>query len=262
MTEIKAGEIAAVEIEAVPAFRDNYIWAIHDGQAAVLVDPGEPGPILTWLDSHKLRPVAILLTHHHADHTGGVGELLARWPMPVHGPRGIPGVSHGVGDGDTVALPRLGLAFRVLETPGHTLDHVCYLGHGRLFSGDTLFSCGCGRLFEGSAGQMHASLARLADLPGDTLVYCAHEYTLANIAFAREVDPDNADLQARHDQALALRRRGLPTLPVSLALERRTNPFLRCHVPALTVAASRHLGAPVQPGLAVFSALREWKNSY
>ncbi len=250
------------EVEAIPAFRDNYVWAIHDRHGAVLVDPGEPGPILTWLDSHKLKPSAILLTHHHADHTGGVDALLARWAIPVYGPPGISGVNQPVADGDTVTLAELDLAFRVLATPGHTLDHLCYLGHGRLFSGDTLFSCGCGRLFEGTPEQMHTSLTRLADLPGDTLVHCAHEYTLANIAFAQEVDPDNADLQARHREALAQRRQGLPTLPVPLARECRTNPFLRCHAPALIVAASQHLGIPIQPGLEVFTALREWKNSF
>lgn len=252
------------EVEAIPAFRDNYIWAIHDGHGVVLVDPGEPGAILTWLGEHGLRPLAILITHHHADHTGALPELLARWPVPVFGPRGgaIAGVSEPVGEGDTVAVPQLGLHFQVLETPGHTLDHLCYLGHGRLFCGDTLFSCGCGRLFEGTPAQMHASLMRLAQLPGETLVHCAHEYTLANIAFALEVDPDNPDLRLWHDAALALRRQGRPTLPVSLEQERRANPFLRCDQPALAVAASQHQGADVVPGLAAFTALRAWKNSY
>ncbi len=251
-------------VEAVPAFRDNYIWTIHDGRSAVLVDPGEAGPILAWLNTHKLIPVGILITHHHGDHIGGLPDLLSRWHLPVFGPAGggIPGVDHPVSEGDRAALPELGLSFTVLETPGHTLDHVCYLGHGLMFSGDTLFSCGCGRLFEGSPEQMHASLERLASLPGDTLVYCAHEYTLANIAFALEADPENARLRARHQQALAARRAGKPTLPTTIAQEKLTNPFLRSQEPALLVAASQHAGQKLSPGLAVFSALRSWKNDF
>lgn len=251
-----------IQVEAIPILRDNYVWAIHDGRDAVFVDPGEARPILAWLDERHMRMAGILVTHHHADHVGGIAELLARRQVPVHGrARGaVPALP--VSDGETLRLAATALTFQVLETPGHTLDHVCYAGHGHLFCGDTLFSCGCGRLFEGTPAQMYASLTRLAALPDDTRVCCAHEYTLANIAFALEADPANAALRARHDEALALRRRGLPTLPVSLARERATNPFLRCDLPALAVSITQHTGKPVSPGVAAFAALRTWKDAY
>jgi len=257
-----------VKLTAVPAFRDNYIWAIHarhgNDHMAVLVDPGEPGAILSWLESQDVRPVAVLITHHHADHTGALSTLSQRWPIPVYGPtrEAIPGVTHPVSEGDTVDIPGLGLALQVMETPGHTRGHVCYFGHGWLFSGDTLFSCGCGRLFEGSPQQMHTSLQRLARLPPQTLVYCAHEYTLPNIGFAKEVEDGNPALESRHNQARQLRKAGLPTLPSSIGQELATNPFLRCHVPALRVAISHHTGSAVNTDVEAFARLREWKDSY
>jgi hydroxyacylglutathione hydrolase len=251
-----------IKVEAIPILRDNYVWAIHDGRDAVFVDPGEAAPILAWLDDRHMRMAAILVTHHHADHVGGIAELLARRSVPVHGrARGaVPALS--VNDGESLHFAAPKLTLQILETPGHTLDHVCYLGHGHLFCGDTLFSCGCGRLFEGTPAQMYASLTRLAALPDDTQVCCAHEYTLANLAFALEADPDNTTLRERHVEALAQRRRGLPTLPVNLARELATNPFLRCDLPELTVSIAQHTEKPVSPGVAAFAALRAWKDAY
>lgn len=257
-----------LHITPVPAFRDNYIWAIQssdpDNRSVVLVDPGEPDAILAWLAGHDARPVAVLITHHHNDHTGALPALARYGPMPVYGPHkeAIAGVTHPVGEGDRVDIPELGLGFRVLETPGHTRGHVCYLGQGWLFSGDTLFSCGCGRLFEGSAGQMYASLQRLARLPPETRVYCAHEYTLPNIGFAREVEPGNTALEAYYRQARALRKSGLPTLPSSIGQELAINPFLRCQETAVCVAISQHDGLPLETGNAAFARLRRWKDSF
>jgi hydroxyacylglutathione hydrolase len=257
-----------LHVTAVPAFRDNYIWAIHDqrrsDRVVMLVDPGEPDAILSWLEDQGARPAGILITHHHNDHTGAVPALSQRWAIPVYGPKkeSIPGVTHPVGEGDRVDIPELGLSFLVMETPGHTQGHVCYFGHGWLFSGDTLFSCGCGRLFEGSAEEMHASLQRLAQLPPETLVYCAHEYTLPNIGFAKEVEEGNQALAARHLRARQQRKSGQPTLPTSIGQELATNPFLRCHVPAVRVAISHHCGVTVNTPIEAFSRLRQWKDSY
>lgn len=259
---------SVLQVTPVPAFRDNYIWAIHaphrNEHLAVLVDPGEPEAILSWLDAHKVRPVAVLVTHHHGDHTGALPALLRRWSMPVFGPRkeSISGLSHPVEEGGIVEVPELGLHLQVLETPGHTRGHVCYFGHGWLFSGDTLFSCGCGRLFEGTAREMHDSLRRLARLPPETLVYCAHEYTLPNIGFAREVEGDNPDLENRYMTARQLRKAGRPTLPSSVGQELATNPFLRCQEHTVRVAIMQHSGLPVNSDVEAFSLLRQWKDSY
>lgn len=257
-----------VQVTPVPAFRDNYIWAIHAGQgenhAAVVVDPGEPDAILSWLESRNARPVAVLITHHHGDHIGGIAALAQRWSMPVYGPgrEAIPGVTHPVAEGSAVDVPQLGLHFQVMETPGHTRGHVCYHGHDWLFSGDTLFSCGCGRLFEGSPEEMLRSLQRLALLPPATRVYCAHEYTLPNIGFAKEVEEGNPALEAYHQDARRLRKAGLPTLPSSIGQELACNPFLRCHQPAVRVAISHHAGCPVNTELEAFTRLRQWKDSF
>jgi len=257
-----------LKISPVPAFRDNYIWAIHhhrlEEDAVVLVDPGEPDAILAWLKETQTRPVAILVTHHHGDHTGALAALKDRWEMPVYGPgqEAIPGRTHPVEEGSQVVVPELGLKFQVLATPGHTLGHVCYIGEGWLFSGDTLFSCGCGRLFEGTAPQMHASLSRLASLAPETAVYCAHEYTLPNIGFAREVEPENPGLAQRYLEARQSRKAGHPTLPSTIGQERATNPFLRCHVDTVREAVARHAQRPLNTDVEVFSALRQWKDEF
>lgn len=250
----------------MPAFQDNYLWLIHDGAHAAAVDPGDAAPILAALEAHRLSLAAILLTHHHADHVGGVPELLRHHPVPVFGPRAeaIAGVTQPLAQGDRVTLARPALQLSVLEVPGHTRGHIAYVAaaQGWLFCGDTLFAGGCGRLFEGTPAQMTASLAKLAALPDDTQVYCAHEYTLSNLRFAQHVDPRNAALATRVVAEQAKRERGQPTVPSSIGLEKLTNPFLRYREPAIAEqlrAAGRLESA--EP-LAVFTALREWKNSY
>jgi hydroxyacylglutathione hydrolase len=252
---------------AVPAFRDNYIWVLTDGagKTAVVVDPGDAAPVREALDRRGLSLGGILVTHHHADHVGGVTALLEQWPgIPVWGPAGerIPGRTVAVADGAEVVLERLGLRFEVLDVPGHTAGHVAYFGHGMLFCGDTLFAGGCGRLFEGSAAQMAASLAKLARLPGDTRVYCAHEYTEANLRFAMAVEPDNAALQRRYGKVRQERARGEMTLPSTLAEELATNPFLRCEQPSVRQRATARAGRDLSGPEAVFATVRAWKDSF
>ena len=255
-----------LDIIPIPAFKDNYIWVLHNRKHAVAVDPGDAAPVFAYLDAHKLKLAAILCTHHHSDHVGGICELAQVYNVPVHGPRheDIPCASRAAGEGDTVKIPELGIKLDVLDIPGHTRGHIAYLGAGGIFCGDTLFGCGCGRLFEGTAAQLFHSLQRLANLPGETKVYCAHEYTEANIRFALACEPDNAQLRQRQEDSRALRAAGHPTLPSTIALEKATNPFLRCTVPSIIRNLERQLGpgsAPVDK-VAVFAALREWKNHF
>lgn len=258
-----------LSVLTVPAFKDNYLWLIHDGTHAAVVDPGDAAPILAALAEHGLTLTAILLTHHHADHIGGVPALLARFPVPVYGPRndGIAEVTHPLKEGDCIAVPELGLELDVLDVPGHTLGHIAYVrrtpGLHWLFCGDTLFAGGCGRLFEGTPEQMATSLEKLAALPEDTEVYCAHEYTLSNLRFAQAVEPGNEALALRMKDESAKRALDVPTVPTSIGLERRTNPFLRYReaeiVGELVKAGKLADGAtPVQ----AFAALREWKNVF
>jgi hydroxyacylglutathione hydrolase len=254
---------AAVGIEPVPAFRDNYIWLLGHAGHAVVVDPGDAVGVLQLLAARQWRLDAILLTHHHDDHVGGVADLVRAHPARVYGPAhcAYPGIDVRLREGDTVSL--LGTQFAVMEVPGHTLDHIAYwsAGLGAVFCGDTLFACGCGRLFEGSAAQMSASLARLAALPPATRVYCAHEYTLSNLRFALAVEPDNAALLRRREDCVALRERGEPTVPSTVGMELATNPFLRCSQPEVVAAARRHAPGAGDP-TAVFAALRAWKDRY
>jgi hydroxyacylglutathione hydrolase len=253
-----------LEIVPLPAFQDNYIWTLRDGKHAAVVDPGEARPVQAYLAQEGLSLVAILATHHHPDHVGGIAELVARHKVPVFGPKGepIPALTHPVGQDDKVDIPALAASFSVLEIPGHTRAHVAYYGLGSIFCGDTLFACGCGRVFEGTAAQMLDSLSKLAALPDQTKVYCGHEYTLANIRFARAVDPGNAALAAREERAQRLRDAGLPTLPSTLGEERATNPFLRCAEPAVVESANKYLGARIADPVRVFAAIREWKNQF
>ena len=252
-----------LNVVPVKAFKDNYIWTLRRGQHAAVVDPGEAGPVLDFLDSEKLSLAAILATHHHADHVGGIAELLRHAQVPVYGPRGEPiaTLSRAVGGGDTVRIPELDLTFSVIDIPGHTRAHIAYYGAGALFCGDTLFACGCGRLFEGTAEQMYASLQKLVALPDETKVYCGHEYTLANIGFARQVEPANESLAKREETTRRLREAGKPTLPSTLGEEKATNPFLRCREPAVIESANKYLGARVADPVRVFAAIRDWKNN-
>lgn len=255
----------ALTIHPIPAFTDNYIWCLHDGTNAVVVDPGDAQPVLAYLNAHSLTLAAILITHHHHDHTGGIARLVSANPqVPVIGPRGnhIRGITKSVAQGDTVHLPVLSLTFSVIETPGHTLDHIAFYGHGALFCGDTLFAAGCGRLFEGSPEQMLHSLNKLKRLPEDTHVYCAHEYTQANVAFAREVDPDNPQLQAYSDWADTQREQALPTLPSSMKTQLDVNPFLRSHRDDIQASLARHWGQAPTNDIAAFAAVRRWKDEF
>jgi hydroxyacylglutathione hydrolase len=251
-----------MRIIPLPAFRDNYIWTLHDGRHAAVVDPGDAAPVEAFLAAQGLSLTAILVTHHHPDHVGGIARLLERWPVPVFGPASepIPGRTRPLAEGERLLVPGLDLELTVLEVPGHTLGHIAYLGHGLLLCGDTLFSAGCGRLFEGTPAQLQASLARLAALPADTRVYCTHEYTLANLAFARQVEPDNPARDDYLAECQALRARGQPTLPSTIGRERAVNPFLRVEEPQVVASLGRWLGHPPANPAACFAALREWKN--
>lgn len=254
----------ALEIQAIPAFRDNYIWALADGRHCVVVDPGEAGGVLDHLERTGLALAGVLLTHHHHDHIGGVGEIRRRRPAPVWAPAGdrMPTDAHTVAEGDTARITALGLELQVLETPGHTLDHIAYHGDGRLFCGDTLFSAGCGRLFEGTPEQMQDSLDKLAALPDGTGVYCAHEYTADNVRFALTVESDNPALQTRAEEVARLRADNRITLPSTIGAEKRFNPFLRTREPSVIEAARRREPGCGSDPAAVFGAIRRWKDSF
>ncbi len=261
----------APSIEPIAAFADNYIWAIRRGDAVAVVDPGSAEAVEDYLSQAggqtPIKLVAILVTHHHGDHVGGIAALVARHGCPVYGPAQevIPACTHKLGEGDRIDLEVLGMDFDIWHIPGHTSGHIAYLHAQALFCGDTLFAAGCGRLFEGTPAQMHASLMRLAALPEATPVYCAHEYTLANLRFALMLEPKHNILLERFEQVSALRLRDRPSLPSTMGLERRTNPFLRCADPDLQDAVLARAGVRARAGAEpaqIFAALRRMKDVF
>ncbi|NVO05081.1 MAG: hydroxyacylglutathione hydrolase [Rhodoferax sp.] len=250
----------------LPAFADNYIWMLHNGLKALVVDPGDAQPVLDALQRLGLQLESILVTHHHADHTGGVAQLRKATGAQVFGPAGeeMPEPLTRLSGGEVCNA--MGLRFEVMDVPGHTAGHIAYYcsdveGAPLLFCGDTLFSGGCGRLFEGTPAQMLASLDSLAALPDSTRVCCTHEYTLSNLKFACTVEPGNADLQQYQAYCQQLRAEGLPTLPSAMLLERKINPFLRSRVPSIVAAATAH-DAALTRSAGAFACLRQWKNDY
>ena len=253
-----------LQVRPIHAFSDNYLWLLTEGSGtAVVVDPGDAYPVLETLEAEHLTLTSVLVTHHHQDHIGGLDDLLAAFPEArIHGPddRRIRALTDRVGEGDVFQPVGLSASFRVLEVPGHTATHIAYLGAGRLFCGDTLFAAGCGRVFDGTFEQLAHSLERIAALPGDTLCYCAHEYTLANLGFARWVEPDSAALAARLHADRQRRDAGQPTVPSRLALELATNPFLRTGEPGVIAAAEAFAGRALDSRAEVFTALRRWKD--
>lgn len=259
-----------LHIHTIPAFTDNYFWLIQpDDQIpdAYIVDPGSAQPVYEYLEQHQLRLKAVLLTHHHHDHVDGAVELSEQFDIPIYGPDSprMPMVTHHLYEGNKLMLGAM--EAQVLELPGHTLDHIAYLmkipeDNPRLFSGDTLFAAGCGRLFDGTAELLRRSLLRIAELPDDTLIYGVHEYTLANIRFALSIEPENADLKARQETESQKRANGIPTVPTRLDIERRTNPFLRCHLNSVRRAVEHQCGRQLTTDLDVFTNLRRLKDNF
>jgi hydroxyacylglutathione hydrolase len=258
-----------LEIQPIKAFNDNYLWVFKDSGSskACIVDPGDAAPVRAYLEKENLSLSAILLTHHHPDHIGGVNDLVEHYSVPVYGPESssIPQVTETLHEGDSIEVANT--SFRVIEIPGHTLDHIAYYADASsnigienpvLFSGDTLFAGGCGRIFEGTAEMMYNSLQKLATLDPQTQVFCAHEYTLSNLAFAEAVVPEDSILQHRIQQEQAKRENDIPTVPTSIALELKTNPFLRCSEESV----SQKFPELAQQPIAVFAALRQWKDQF
>jgi hydroxyacylglutathione hydrolase len=255
-----------LEIHPIPACDDNYIWLLTEppGRNAVVVDPGDAAPVLHTLAAAGLTLTAVLVTHHHGDHVGGLGELVRAFPeVAVIGPVDprLRALTRQVGEGDTINLPGLTSRFIAWEVPGHTATHIAFVGEGVLFCGDTLFAAGCGRVFDGTFAQLSASLRRLATLDPATRCYCAHEYTMDNLGFARWVEPDNPTLLQRLRETEATRAAGRPTVPSSLAMELATNPFLRTGEPQVIAAAERHAGHALSGHAEVFTTLRRWKDT-
>jgi hydroxyacylglutathione hydrolase len=253
-----------ISVTPLYAFYDNFIWVITNdaSKSVAVVDPSEAYPVNNFLEKHGLILSEILITHHHGDHTGGVRELVQQHNCKVYGPanENIPSISIKLSENDEIKLEN-GLGFKVLDTPGHTKGHICYIGNDALFCGDALFSSGCGRIFEGTFDQMYQSLEKIRSLPDETLVYCAHEYTLDNLKFAQVAEPDNEDIKERFDQGKLLRSHKADTVPTSIALEKKVNPFLRSHTPKLKENAEQQTGRSLESDSDVFATVRKWKDS-
>ena len=256
-----------LKVSTVRAFSDNYIWLIHspmDVRTVIAVDPGDAAPVEAALLKHGLKLAGILLTHRHADHVGGVEQLSQGRTLRIFGPRAekVPGETQPVGESDVATFEGLDLSFRVLDIPGHTLGHIAFVGHGAVFCGDTLFSGGCGRVFEGTPEQMTQSLAKLASLDEDTLVYCGHEYTVNNLHFALAVEPGNSACVEYLEQCRGLRTRDEATVPSTIRRERNVNPFLRCHLQSVKQAAEAKAGRRLQNATEIFAVIRQWKDGF
>lgn len=255
-----------IQVLTVSAFTDNYIWLISNEEQryAAIVDPGDAEAVIAALQEHEIQPIAILITHHHHDHVGGIAGLLETYPdLPVYGPARevIPNITRAMAEGQSVELKQLGLHFDVLDIPGHTAGHIAYYGEGSLFCGDTLFANGCGRVFDGTMEDLHDSLHKIAQLPADTQVYCAHEYTVDNLGFAKWVEPNNAEIDKRLEASWDLLDNGGTTVPFALSQEFITNPFMRTHIPEVISKAEEVAGRETHTPADVFAVLRIWKDS-
>ncbi len=255
-----------MSVEPIPAFTDNYIWLLRSNKSnlVTLIDPGDAHSVLKKCSSEELHVTDILITHHHNDHVGGISRIKTEFPdVIVYGPahENIPQLDVKLMEGDKVELKSLGSSYKVIEVPGHTAGHIAYLGEGNLFCGDTLFACGCGRVFDGTMQQLCHSLERISQLPDETLIYCAHEYTLDNIGFAKWVEPENAALLARETADLEKISNNQPTVPSTLGQEKQTNPFLRFKLPQIKQIAEQQAGKSLQTDCEVFTALRTWKDA-
>jgi hydroxyacylglutathione hydrolase len=256
-----------LKIIPLPAFKDNYIWLLvnPDNRFCAIVDPGDAVPVLDYLQTEQLTPCAVLITHHHQDHSGGIAALHEKFPaMPIYGPAddNVAGVDHPVMENEVVKLPELNLELLVLDIPGHTLGHIAYYGDSMLFCGDTLFAAGCGRVFEGTPPQMYHSLQKLANLPLNTEIYCGHEYTAANLRFAATVEPDNEDIKTRIEKVNAQREQDEVTLPSTMQLEKLTNPFLRADSKNVISSVQQHFNQQFADPVSVFQATRAWKDTF
>lgn len=254
-----------IQVFPIPALSDNYIWCIHNNEQCWVVDPGQAEPVIEALKQKKLNLSGILVTHHHWDHTNGIDALVAHFPdIPVIGPDygNIGQLTQRVKQDQKVVLTDLNIEFDVLYVPGHTLDHIAFYANSMLFCGDTLFSVGCGRLFEGTADQMWASLQKLMQLPAETAVYCTHEYTLANIQFAKQVEPENTALKQYSDWAEEQRKNDRVTLPTTIEQQKAINPFLRATINQIKINMEHHVGKTLPDSNAVFAAIRQWKDTF
>ncbi len=255
-----------MKVTAIRILKDNYVWALIDEEkkTALIIDPGEAQPVIDFLQQHHLHLLAILVTHHHWDHTNGIEAIKRQFPVPVYGPanENITGLTHPLSETESITIEGFPASIAILDIPGHTSGHIAYYLQGKLFCGDTLFAAGCGRLFEGTATEMKDSLQKIMSLPDETEIYCAHEYTVNNLRFAQLVEKDNAAITERIKQVNELRHQNKPSLPSTLKEEKETNPFLRCELATVKSSVEKHAGEKFDNSVEVFKALRKWKDSF